>query len=163
MEEKKAKKRNNATITFSQKEQKERLLQQLNSVQLQNLMKDSTSGDAYKKDCQKVIWAVGYLYDLAVKGKIRVQVPLFEENSQEKQGMLEEIDALKKRVKELEGLEDGYIQSVNDLTQGITEKEADLKDTERLLQLYKSACRMGSRQVNEERMEFCINGRWYRV
>ena len=81
MEEKKAKKRNNATITFSQKEQKERLLQQLNSVQLQNLMKDSTSGDAYKKDCQKVIWAVGYLYDLAVKGKIRVQVPLFEENS----------------------------------------------------------------------------------
>ena len=86
MEEKKAKKRNNATITFSQKEQKERLLQQLNSVQLQNLMKDSTSGDAYKKDCQKVIWAVGYLYDLAVKGKIRVQVRCLKKTARRNRG-----------------------------------------------------------------------------
>ena len=68
------KKRNNATITFSDRAQKEKLLLQLNSIQLQNLMPECARG----KDCQKVIWAVDYLYNLAVKGKIRVQVPMFE-------------------------------------------------------------------------------------
>lgn len=95
MEEKK--KRNNATITFSTREQKMQLLERLNSVQLQNLMPES----ARQKDCQKVIWAVDYLYDLAVKGKIRVQVPMYEEDSMEKQGMLDEIDRLKKEVETL--------------------------------------------------------------
>lgn len=85
------KKRNNATITFSDKSQKEQLLGHLNSVQLQNLMPDSVKG----KDCQKVLWAVEYLHRLAVDGKIRVEVPMFEADSQEKQGLLEEIARLK--------------------------------------------------------------------
>jgi len=86
------KKRNNATITFTDKSQKERMLQQLNSVRLQNLMKSETRGNAYKKDCQKVIWAVDKLYCLAEKGKIRVQVPMWEEPSAEKEGLLRTID-----------------------------------------------------------------------
>lgn len=84
MEEKKTKKRHNATVTFSRKEQKEEMLQYLNSVQLQNIMPDDVKG----KDCLKVLWAVEYLHRLAVDGKIRVQVPMFEENSQEKQGKI---------------------------------------------------------------------------
>lgn len=109
MEEKKTKKRHNATITFSRKEQKEEMLQHLNSVQLQNLMPD----DVKKTDCLKVLWAVEYLHRLAIEGKMRVQVPMFEEDSQEKQGLLDEISRLKKRVGELEALEDGYIDTVN--------------------------------------------------
>ena len=85
------KKRNNATVTFSDKSQKEQLLRHLNSVQLQNLMPDSVKG----KDCQKVLWAVEYLHRLAVDGKIRVEVPMFEADSQEKQGLLDEIERLK--------------------------------------------------------------------
>ena len=86
MEEKKTKKRHNATVTFSRKEQKEEMLQYLNSVQLQNIMPDDVKG----KDCLKVLWAVEYLHRLAVDGNIRVQVPMFEEDSQEKQGLLDE-------------------------------------------------------------------------
>lgn len=106
------KKRNNATITFSDKSQKEKLLLQLNSVQLQNLMPES----ARKKDCQKVIWAIDYLYNLAVRGKIRVQVPMFEDDSEEKRHLIEENDRLKKEVmkdtQEIEQLKKrcGYLQ-----------------------------------------------------
>ena len=100
------KKRNNATITFSQKEQKEQLLQYLNSVQLQNLMPDGVKG----KDCQKVLWAVEYLHRLAVDGKLRVQVPMFEDDSQEKQGLLDQVERLEgilrlyRRIVEGQGL-----------------------------------------------------------
>lgn len=106
------KKRNNATITFSDKSQKEKLLLQLNSVQLQNLMPES----ARRKDCQKVIWAIDYLYNLAVRGKIRVQVPMFEDDSEEKRHLIEENDRLKKEVMkdtlEIEQLKKrcGYLQ-----------------------------------------------------
>lgn len=103
------KKRNNATITFSDRAQKEQLLLQLNSKQLQNLMPENVK----KKDCQKVIWAVGYLYRLAVEGKIRVEVPMFEEDSIEKQGLLDEIARLRAENKRLQELEEGYIQDIN--------------------------------------------------
>ena len=109
MDEKK--KRNNATITFSDKAQKEKLLLQLNSMQLQNLMPESTRG----KDCQKVVWAVDYLYNLAVKGKIRVQVPMFEEDIQEKYQLIEEIQHLKYRITELERQEGKFIDTINQL------------------------------------------------
>lgn len=95
MEEKK--KRNNATVTFSSKAEKEQLLQQLNSKQLQNLMPDGVK----RKDCKKVLWAVDYLYKLALKGRIRVEVPMFETDSQEKQLLIEENEQLKAKMKEL--------------------------------------------------------------
>lgn len=98
------KKRNNATITFSDKSQKETLLLQLNSVKLQNLMPDNIKG----KDCRMVIWAVDYLYNLAKKGKIRVEVPLFEEDSQEKQQLIEENEQLRKQISHLEQMVRGY-------------------------------------------------------
>lgn len=63
------KNRNNATITFSQKGQKEQMLQYLNSKQLQSIMPDSIRG----KDCQMVLWAVEYLHRLFVDGKLCVQ------------------------------------------------------------------------------------------
>ena len=97
MEEKTTKKRHNATVTFSRKEQKEEMLQHLNSVQLQNLMPDDVKG----KDCLKVLWAVEYLHRLAVDGKIRVQVPMFEADSQEKQGLLDEIARLKAELEKI--------------------------------------------------------------
>lgn len=126
MEEKKTKKRHNATVTFSRKEQKEEMLQYLNSVQLQNLMPDDVKG----KDCLKVLWAVEYLHRLAVDGKIRVQIPMFEEDSQEKQGLLDEIDALKADNKRLSELENGYVSSLNTLSEEITilkERIADIR------------------------------------
>ena len=126
MEEKKTKKRHNATVTFSRKEQKEEMLQYLNSVQLQNIMPDDVKG----KDCLKVLWAVEYLHRLAVDGKIRVQVPMFEEDSQEKQGLLDEIDALKADNKRLSELENGYVSSLNTLSEEITtlkERIADIR------------------------------------
>lgn len=95
MEEKK--KRNNATVTFSSKAEKEQLLQQLNSKQLQNLMPDGVK----RKDCKKVLWAVDYLYKLALKGRIRIEVPMFETDSQEKQLLIEENEQLKVKLKEL--------------------------------------------------------------
>lgn len=95
MEEKK--KRNNATVTFSSKAEKEQLLQQLNSKQLQNLMPDGVK----RKDCKKVLWAVAYLYKLALKGRIRIEVPMFETDSQEKQLLIEENEQLKAKLKEL--------------------------------------------------------------
>lgn len=97
MEEKTTKKRHNATVTFSRKEQKEEMLQHLNSVQLQNLMPDDVKG----KDCLKVLWAIEYLHRLAVDGKIRVQVPMFEADSQEKQGLLDEIARLKAELEKI--------------------------------------------------------------
>lgn len=95
MEEKK--KRNNATVTFSSKAEKEQLLQQLNSKQLQNLMPDGIK----MKNCKKVLWAVDYLYKLALKGRIRIEVPMFETDSQEKQLLIEENEQLKAKLKEL--------------------------------------------------------------
>lgn len=95
MEEKK--KRNNATVTFSSKAEKEQLLQQLNSKQLQKLMPDGVK----RKDCKKVLWAVDYLYKLALKGRIRIEVPMFETDSQEKQLLIEENEQLKAKLKEL--------------------------------------------------------------
>lgn len=95
MEEKK--KRNNATVTFSSKAEKEQLLQQLNSKQLQNLMPDGVK----RKDCKKVLWAVDYLYKLALKGRIRIEVPMFETDSQEKQLLIEENEQLKAKLEEL--------------------------------------------------------------
>lgn len=86
MEEKK--KRNNATVTFSSKAEKE---------QLQNLMPDGVK----RKDCKKVLWAVDYLYKLALKGRIRIEVPMFETDSQEKQLLIEENEQLKAKLKEL--------------------------------------------------------------
>lgn len=118
------KKRNNATVTFSRKEQKEEMLQYLNSVQLQNLMPDNVKG----KDCKMVLWAVEYLHRLAVDGKIRVQVPMYEEDSQEKQGMIDEIARLKAEIKQLQSMP--FVAKI--MQQGNTinnlEKEIEAKD-----------------------------------
>lgn len=118
------KKRNNATVTFSRKEQKEEMLQYLNSVQLQNLMPDNVKG----KDCKMVLWAVEYLHRLAVDGKIRVQVPMYEEDSQEKQGMIDEIARLKAEIKQLQSMP--FVAKI--MQQGNTiknlEKEIGTKD-----------------------------------
>lgn len=131
------KKRHNATVTFSRKEQKEAMLQHLNSVQLQNLMPDEVK----RTDCLKVLWAVEYLHRLAVDGKIRVQVPLFEEDSQEKQGLLDEIGRLKGEIKqlqvankELSDCEGGYIDNINSL---LKENEEYRKRLARLRQSIK--------------------------
>lgn len=137
MEEKKTKKRHNATITFSRKEQKEEMLQHLNSVQLQNLMPDEVKG----KDCLKVLWAVEYLHRLAVDGKIRVQIPMFEEDSQEKRGLLDEISTLKAENKQLSDLEDGYIDNINSLI--------------RLLEFYRRLTGSLGLKVDEDLQQYC--------
>ena len=128
------KKRHNATVTFSRKEQKEEMLQHLNSVQLQNLMPE----EVREKDCLKVLWAVEYLHRLAVDGKIRVQVPMYEEDSQEKQGLLDEIAQLNGKIrqlqadnKELSDCEGGYVDNINTL---IKENESLRKRLARLSQ-----------------------------
>ena len=100
MEDKK--KRGNATITFSHKAEKERLLLQLNSVQLQNLMKQQTEGSMYKRDCHKVLWAVNFLYNLALNGGIRPQLDLFSNYDPEKDALLEEIETLKRENAQLQ-------------------------------------------------------------
>ena len=86
------KKRNNGTISFSDKSQKEEVRSILREKRLQNLM----PGDIKGKDGKMVLWAVRYLKNLADKGKIRVEVPMFEDNSQEKNNLLEENANLKR-------------------------------------------------------------------
>ena len=55
---------------------------------------------------------------------------MFEEDSQEKQGLLDEIDALKADNKRLSELENGYVSSLNALSEEITilkERIADIR------------------------------------
>lgn len=132
------KKRHNATVTFSRKEQKEEMLQYLNSVQLQNIMPDDVKG----KDCLKVLWAVEYLHRLAVDGKIRVQVPIFEEDSQEKKGLLDEITRLKAELNVWESMpmvskimEQG--NTINDLMNDIDAKTKYIVQLKQELELAK--------------------------
>lgn len=114
------KKRHNATVTFSRKEQKEEMLQHLNSVQLQNLM----PGEVRGKDCLKVLWAVEYLHRLAVDGKIRVQVPLFEEDSQEKKGLLDKIAQLNGKIRQLQADNKELSYLVDNINSLIKENES---------------------------------------
>lgn len=130
------KKRNNATVTFSRKEQKEEMLQYLNSVQLLNLMPDNVKG----KDCKMVLWAVEYLHRLAVDGKIRVQVTMYEEDSQEKQGMIDEIARLKAEIKQLQSMP--YVakimqqgNTINTLEKDIEAKNEKIENLEQDLKL----------------------------
>lgn len=91
MAENKAK-RNNATISFTDKSQKEEVQAILREQRLQNLMSDDVKG----KDGKMVLWAIRYLKYLADNGKMRIEVPMFEDDSQEKQQMLDEIAQLKR-------------------------------------------------------------------
>ena len=85
-------KRNNATISFTDKTQKEEIQAILREQRLQNLMPDDVKG----KDGKMVLWAVRYLKHLANNGKMRVEVPMFEDDSQEKHQLLEENARLKR-------------------------------------------------------------------
>lgn len=88
------KKRNNGTISFSDKGQKEEVRAILRDKRLQNLMPENIRG----KDGKMVLWAVRYLMNLVDKGKIRVEVPLFEDDSQELRQLKEENARLKRTV-----------------------------------------------------------------
>lgn len=85
-------KRNNGTISFSDKSQKEEVQRILREKRLQNLMPNNIRG----KDGLMVLWAVRFLKNLADKGKMRYEVPMFEDDSAEKQGMTEELERLRK-------------------------------------------------------------------
>lgn len=85
-------KRNNGTISFSDKSQKEEVRRILRDTRLQNLMPDNIRG----KDGLMVLWAVRFLKNLADKGKMRYEVPMFEDDSAEKQGMMAELEQLRK-------------------------------------------------------------------
>lgn len=86
------KKRNNGVISFTDKSQKEEVQRILRDTRLQNLMPESVRN----KDGLMVLWAVRFLKNLADKGKMRYEVPMFEEDSAEKQGMTEELERLRK-------------------------------------------------------------------
>lgn len=85
-------KRNNGTISFSDKSQKEEVQRILREKRLQNLMPDNIRG----KDGLMVLWAVRFLKNLADKGKMRYEVPMFEDDSAEKQSMTEELERLRR-------------------------------------------------------------------
>lgn len=84
-------KRNNGTISFSDKSQKEEVQRILMQPNLQNLMPENIR----KKDGLKVLWAVRYLKNLADTGKIRLEVPMFCDNSVE-------VSELETRIADLE-------------------------------------------------------------
>jgi len=86
------KKRNNGVISFSDKSQKEEVQRTLRDKRLQNLMPDNVRG----KDGLMVLWAVRFLKNLADKGKMRYEVPMFEDDSAEKQGLMAELEQLRK-------------------------------------------------------------------
>ena len=91
------KKRNNGVISFTDKSQKEEVQRILRDTRLQNLMPESVRN----KDGLMVLWAVRFLKNLADKGKMRYEVPMFEEDSQEKQGLLAELEQLRQENKTL--------------------------------------------------------------
>lgn len=92
-----SKKRNNGVISFTDKSQKEEVQRILRDTRLQNLMPESVRN----KDGLMVLWAVRFLKNLADKGKMRYEVPMFEEDSQEKQGLLAELEQLRQENKTL--------------------------------------------------------------
>lgn len=91
------KKRNNGVISFTDKSQKEEVQRILRDTRLQNLMPESVRN----KDGLMVLWAVRFLKNLADKGKMRYEVPMFEEDSQEKQGLMAELERLRQENKTL--------------------------------------------------------------
>lgn len=91
------KKRNNGVISFTDKSQKEEVQRTLRDKRLQNLMPDNVRG----KDGLMVLWAVRFLKNLADKGKMRYEVPMFEDDSAEKQGLMAELEQLKQENKTL--------------------------------------------------------------
>lgn len=93
------KKRNNGTISFSDKSQKEEVRAILREKRLQNLMPADIKG----KDGKMVLWAIRYLKNLADTGKIRLEVPLFEEESQELQQLKDDNQQLRQENQKLRG------------------------------------------------------------
>lgn len=108
--QKKDKKKCKATVTFSRKKQKDEMLQLLKSPQLQNLMPKAIVSSVP----MMVLWAVEYLYRLAVEGKIRIQVPMFEDESMEKKGLLDENARLKEENRRLRSANNRLLQSFKD-------------------------------------------------
>ena len=90
-------KRNNGVISFTDKSQKEEVQRILRDTRLQNLMPENVRN----KDGLMVLWAVRFLKNLADKGKMRYEVPMFEDDSAEKQGLLAELEQLRQENKTL--------------------------------------------------------------
>ena len=90
-------KRNNGVISFTDKSQKGEVQRILRDTRLQNLMPESVRN----KDGLMVLWAVRFLKNLADKGKMRYEVPMFEDDSAEKQGLLAELEQLRQENKTL--------------------------------------------------------------
>ncbi len=88
-------KRKVATICFSDKAVKEEIQNILREPRIQNLMPAEIRG----KDGKMVHWAVRHLKFLADKGKMRVEVPMFEEeNSAQLRQLLDENAMLKQQL-----------------------------------------------------------------
>lgn len=106
-------KRNNGVISFTDKSQKEEVQRILRDTRLQNLMPESVRN----KDGLMVLWAVRFLKNLADKGKMRYEVPMFEDDSAEKQGLLAELEQLRREnetLKEkLRSIDNGEEATVN--------------------------------------------------
>lgn len=128
------KKRNNGTISFSDKSQKEEVRSILREKRLQNLM----PGDIKGKDGKTVLWAVRYLKNLADSGKIRLQVPIFEEESEEKRQLLSRISDLERDYNRLSGL----VQKMVSMERGVFEvtKVNENKDMEITLRPAHEVC-----------------------
>jgi len=91
-------KRNIVTICFSDRAMKEEIQTILREPRIQNLMPEDVRG----KDGKMVHWAVKHLKFLADKGKMRVEVPMFEEESSaELRQLLDENDRLKREIADL--------------------------------------------------------------
>lgn len=127
-------KRNNGTISFSDKSQKEEVQRILREKRLQNLMPDNIRG----KDGLMVLWAVRYLRNLADKGKMRYEVPMFEEESEEKRQLLSRISDLERDYNRLSGL----VQKMVSMEKGVFEvtKVNENKDMEITLRPAHEVC-----------------------
>lgn len=112
----KKKKRNNATITFADKSQKEQLQAILRSETIQNLMPSTIR----RTDYQMLLWAVEHLHQLAFEGKILADGQAIAEEFQKAQLLKYKINDLKieneqmkTQIKQLEVNLDKYKDIVN--------------------------------------------------
>lgn len=107
------------TITFKNGSDKDRIDQLLAGVKMRNCMPDSIRG----KRAPMTLWAIEYLTKLLEGGACNLQdnpftnsTPEWEVMTLENEYLQNEVRLLRRRIEELEKLEEGYINTINMLT-----------------------------------------------
>jgi len=118
------------TITFKRGEDLDRIDALLSGTRIRNRMPEGIAG----KRSAMTLWAIEYLTKLIDGGVDNLQSELFTNNSEEWEVITSENDRLKaennrlqERVRELEGIEDGYIESSNEMSAMLDQRKEEVR------------------------------------